>query len=140
MEQADYILCECDPGPLESFVRELEPHCTIQVIRHPAVATTMLRAEDSVEGQPFYLGEALVTECELNVDGQAGYGLCLGDEPIRSYCIAFIDALLILSDDRLPQVEAFLSSQETQITARLQTEQGLIQRTKVDFKLMEQEQ
>jgi alpha-D-ribose 1-methylphosphonate 5-triphosphate synthase subunit PhnG len=139
MEQADYILCECELPPLESFVRELESKCTVQVIRHPAVATTMIRAEDSVEGQPFYLGEALVTECEVNVDGQPGFGLCLGDEPIRSYCIAFIDALIILSDDRLQAVEDFLSAQDEKITARLQTEQSLIQRTKVDFKLMEQE-
>jgi alpha-D-ribose 1-methylphosphonate 5-triphosphate synthase subunit PhnG len=140
MELADYILCECDLGPLESFVRSLESHSTVHVIRHPAVATTMIRAEDSVEGQPFYLGEALITECELNVDGQPGFGMCLGDEPVRSYCIAFIDAIIILSDDRLPRVEAFLSEQQSAITARLQTEQGLIQRTKVDFKLMESEE
>jgi alpha-D-ribose 1-methylphosphonate 5-triphosphate synthase subunit PhnG len=139
MEQADYILCECELAPLEAFVSEMEPRSSVQVIRHPAVVTTMIRAEDSVEGQLFYLGEALVTECELNVDGQPGYGLCLGDEPIRGYCIAFIDALLLLADDRLPAVHAFLQTQEAQITARLQMEHKLIQRTKVDFKLMEEE-
>ena len=75
MEQADYVLCECELPPLEAFVTELEKQCTIHIVRHPAVASMMIRAEDSVEGQPFYLGEALVTECELNVDGQAGFGL-----------------------------------------------------------------
>ncbi|GGB07264.1 phosphonate C-P lyase system protein PhnG [Puia dinghuensis] len=139
MQQADYILCECALAPLEAFVRELEPQCTVQVIRHPAVVITMIRAEDSVEGQPFYLGEALVTECELNVDGQAGFGLCLGDEPVRSYCIAFMDALLLLADGRLPWVQAFLEEQEALIADRLQTEHAHIQRTKVDFKLMEEE-
>lgn len=138
MQQADYILCECELEPLEAFVREMEPQHAVQVIRHPAVATIMIRAEDSVEGQPFYLGEALVTECELNVSGQAGFGLCLGDEPVRSYCIAFVDALL-LSDPKLPTVQTFLAAQEVLITGRLQTELGHIQRTKVDFKLMEEE-
>jgi phosphonate C-P lyase system protein PhnG len=139
MEQADYILCECALEPLESFVREMEQQCTVQVIRQPQVATTMIRAEDSVEGQKFYLGEALISECEVDVEGQPGYGLCLGDEPVRSYCIAVIDALLQLSDARLPKVNAFLSEQETLITAQVQSEYKHIQRTKVDFKLMEEE-
>ncbi len=139
MEQADYIICECDLEPLEAFVRQLEPACAIQVVRHPAVGTTMVRAEDSVEGQPFYLGEALITECELNVDGQAGFGLCVGDEPVRSYCMAFLDALLLLSDARLPRVEGFLSEQAALIEARIRAEYDHVQRTKVDFKLMEEE-
>ena len=139
MEQADYIICECELEPLEAFVKGLEPNCAIQVVRHPAVGTTMIRAEDSVEGQPFYLGEALITECELNIDGQPGFGLCLGDEPVRSYCMAFLDALLSLSDSRQSRVEAFLSEQAVVIEGRVRAEQALIQRTKVDFKLMETE-
>ncbi|HXB06950.1 MAG TPA: phosphonate C-P lyase system protein PhnG [Puia sp.] len=139
MQQADIILCECELPPLEAFVSELEKQCTVQIVRHPAIASLMIRAEDSVEGQPFYLGEALITECELTVDGQAGLGLCLGDEPVRSYCIAVIDALLQLADGRLPLVRGFLAAQATLIDARLQAEQALIQRTKVDFKLMEEE-
>ena len=139
MEHADYIICECDLEPLETFVKELEPHCAIQVVRHPAVGTTMVRAEDSVEGQPFYLGEALITECELNIDGQPGFGLCLGDEPVRSYCMAFLDALMLLSDSRLSRVEDFLSAQAAVIEGRVRSEHELIQRTKVDFKLMETE-
>ena len=139
MEQADLILCECALEPLENFVRELEPQCRVQVVRPPGIAMTMIRAEDSVEGQPFYLGEALLTECEVSVDGQVGYGICLGDEPVRSYCIAFIDALLTLSDIRCARVEAFLTGQAALLDARLQEEHQHIQRTKVDFKLMEEE-
>ena len=139
MEHADYIICECDLEPLETFVKELEPHCAIQVVRHPAVGTTMIRAEDSVEGQPFFLGEALITECELNIDGQPGFGMCLGDEPVRSYCMAFLDALLSLSDSRQSRVEAFLSEQAAIIEGHVRAEHDLIQRTKVDFKLMEEE-
>ncbi len=139
MDQADYIICECGLEPLEAFVRQLEPQCTIRIVRHPALGTTMIRAEDSVEGQPFYLGEALVTECELNIDGQAGFGLCIGDEPVRSYCMAFLDALLILADGRLPQIHRFLAEQEQLIAAGVKQEHQHIQRTKVDFKLLEQE-
>jgi phosphonate C-P lyase system protein PhnG len=125
LESADYILCECELETLASFVRK------------PAVCMTMVQAEDSVEGQPFYLGEALTTECELEVDGHAGYGLCLGDEPLRCYCIAFVDALLLSGDVSL--VEDFFREQSAAIAAREQMEYNHIQRTKVDFKLLEQD-
>lgn len=132
-------MCECGLEPLESFIREVETQCVVQVVRQPSIATAMIRAEDSVEGQPFYLGEALITECELSVDGQAGFGVCLGDEPVRSYCIAVVDALIILSDARMQALRTFLAEQEASIARRLAMEHGHIQRTKVDFKLMEED-
>jgi alpha-D-ribose 1-methylphosphonate 5-triphosphate synthase subunit PhnG len=139
MEQVDYILCECPLEPLESFVRVLEQSYLVQVVRQPAICMTMVRAEDSVEGQPFYLGEALMTECEVQVGSHAGLGLCLGDEPLRCYCIAFFDAVLSLSDRNLPLLQAFLAEQEAVIAERLRVEYNHIQRTKVDFKLIEQD-
>ena len=70
---------------------------------------TMIQAEDSVEFQPFYVGEALTTECEVIVNGQKGYGICLGDEPLRCYCIAFIDAITQLKDIDHEPVYSFLN-------------------------------
>lgn len=139
MEQNDYILCECTLDALEAFVRELESRHTVQIIRQPAVCMTMVRAEDSVEAQPFYLGEVLVTDCEVQVDGQAGYGLCMGDEPVRCYCMAVIDALLLSEGSHSSRVRAFLEAQAALIADRQRLEYNLIQRTKVDFKLMEQD-
>jgi alpha-D-ribose 1-methylphosphonate 5-triphosphate synthase subunit PhnG len=139
MEQIDYILCECDLAMLETFVRELEQEYTVTEVRHPSVCMTMVQAEDSVEGQAFYLGEALTTECELQVNGQAGSGLCLGDEPLRCYCIAFVDAILLLRDHNLPIIERFLDKAAAAIDHQQQVEYNHIQRTKVDFKLLEQD-
>jgi len=91
MENQDYILCECELEPLERFVALLEEKFEVKIVKAPSVCMTMIQAEDSVEYQEFYLGEALTTECEVLVAEQRGYGICLGDEPVRSYCIAFID-------------------------------------------------
>jgi alpha-D-ribose 1-methylphosphonate 5-triphosphate synthase subunit PhnG len=139
MMNTDQILCECPLVTLEAFVEGLESSYEVQIAKYPSICTTMIRAEDSVEGQLFYLGEALMTESVLLVNGQEGHGLCLGDEPVRSYCIAFMDALLQLADDRLPFVHRFLEEQDILIREQLRLEYNLIQRTKVDFKLMEQD-
>jgi len=139
MLNADYVLCECPHESLEALVEHLEPFYEVQIARHPSICMTMIRAEDSVELQSFFLGEALMTESTLLVNGQEGHGLCLGDEPVRSYCMAFVDALLQLADDRLPFIHRFLEEQDALIRQRLRLEYNLIQRTKVDFKLMEQD-
>jgi alpha-D-ribose 1-methylphosphonate 5-triphosphate synthase subunit PhnG len=139
MTETDYILCECALEPLEAFVRSIEANYTVQVARHPSLCTAMIPAEDSVEGQSFYLGEVLMTECELLLNGQVGYGLCLGDEPIRSYCIAFVDAALLLDDVHTQRIRLFLEERQRQVSEELIAEYQHIQRTKVDFKLMEQD-
>jgi alpha-D-ribose 1-methylphosphonate 5-triphosphate synthase subunit PhnG len=92
-----------------------------------------------VEHQPFFLGEAITTECQILVNKQIGYGICLGDEPVRSYCIAFIDAVLQLNGEETHEIEAFIEAHSTLINASRKMEYNQILKTKVDFKIMEQE-
>src|SRR5260221_8497221 len=139
MADSDYILCECRLQALEEFVASLEASFVIQMARLPVVCMTMIRAEDSVEAQPFYLGEALTTDCEVIVNGRTGYGICLGDEPVRCYCIAFLDAIKQLSGEHQTKVQIFLEEQAAVISRELKVEYDHILRTRVAFKLMEQD-
>ena len=134
----DYTLCECELEPLKQLVTHIEQTHIVEVRKEPSVCLTMLPAEDSLERQKFYLGEALTSECEVAVDGRPGYGLCLGEEPVRAYCIAVVDALL-QADLTVPEeVEQFLAEHGTLVAKRDQDEFDLILQTQVDFKLMEE--
>jgi phosphonate C-P lyase system protein PhnG len=135
----DHVLCECDLEPLTGLVGELEKRHRIALVRQPSVCLTMIRTEDSLEKQEFYLGEALTTECEVSVDGTPGYGLCLGEEPVRGYCIAVLDAFLQGKGECPAEIGNFIDRQRETIAARDQREFNLILRTHVDFKLMEEE-
>ena len=138
----DYVLCECDLEPLQDLVSQLELHHRITLVKEPAVCLTMIRAEDSLEKQEFYLGEALTTECEVTVDDQPGFGVCLGEEPVRGYCLAVIDALLDparCQADVNPKIEEFIERHGGIVTDREKREFNLVLRSQVDFKLMEQE-
>jgi alpha-D-ribose 1-methylphosphonate 5-triphosphate synthase subunit PhnG len=134
----DYILCECELDALRQFADQLIARESVDLVKPPAICLTMIRAEDSVEQQEFYLGEALTTDCEVAIDGQVGYGICVGDEPDRAYYMAVIDALIAGKSPKLGQIEAFLEHQLSLIRHAEQVEFGQILRTKVDFKLMEQ--
>lgn len=135
---SDYTLCECELEPLKRLVERLEKLHAVSMHRNPSVCLTMIPAEDSLEGQKFYLGEALTTECEVVVDGRPGFGLCLGDDPVRAYCIAVVDALLQAEQPVPQEIDAFLREHEQQVARRDQDEFDLILQTQVDFKLMEE--
>lgn len=135
----DQVLCECDLPPLQRLVESLEPRHTIAVTKAPVPCLTLLRAEDSLEKQEFYLGEALTTECDVLVDGATGYGLCLGEEPVRAYCLAVCDAFLHGGLETPAEVTRFLDEQRALLVERETEEFNHILRTQVDFKLMEQD-
>ena len=135
----DYVLCECDLAPLQDLVVGIEQKHSVQIVKEPSVCLTMVRAEDSLEKQEFYLGEALTSECEVSVDGSPGFGVCLGEEPVRGYCLAVVDALMHNGNASLAEIEPFIENQRRLIAARETEEFNLILRTEVDFKLMEQE-
>lgn len=135
----DTVLCECDLAALQRFVEQLETRHDVQVVKTPGICLTMVRAEDSLEKQEFFLGEALTTECEVAVDGLPGYGLCLGEEPVRAYCIAVCDALLHSGRTVPDALTTFLDEHRAALATRETEEFNHILRTQVDFKLMEQD-
>jgi phosphonate C-P lyase system protein PhnG len=138
LENLDFVLAECRLPFLQGLVEAIEPHHSIQVLKQPEPCLTLLRAEDSLDQQEFILGEALTTACEVSVDGVTGYGICLGEEPVRSYCIAVMDALR--EQNAIDAAtEAALAEELQRIEAADQAEYAQILRTQVDFKLLEQE-
>ncbi|MGB0372784.1 MAG: phosphonate C-P lyase system protein PhnG [Opitutales bacterium] len=136
---SDYILCECDLDALKTQVERFEERLAVRVTKEPAVCLTMVRAEDSLEHQEFYLGEALTTECEVEIDGAAGYGLCLGEEPVRGYCIAVFDALLYGKDEADAEAQSFISEHTELVSQKERQEFARTLSTRVDFKLMEED-
>jgi len=134
----DYILIEGDLNRIKNFVESLEDKYDIQITKDPVIGLTMVRANDSVEFQEFYLGEVLITETEVSINNKMGSGICIGDSPIRSYCQAVFDAVLQLKDENYEEITSFLAKEENLIHDKEKEENYEIQKTKVNFKLMEQ--
>lgn len=134
----DYILIEGDLNRIKHVVENLENKYEIEVTKRPTIGLTMVRANDSVEHQEFYLGEVLVTETEVSINAKVGSGICIGDEPLRSYCQAVINAVLQLEDENYAELTSFLTKESDLINRKEKEENYEIQKTKVNFKLMEQ--
>jgi len=109
----------------------------IQILHHPDTCTVMMQATDSVGLTPFYLGEVLVTETTVSLDGIVGYGFSLEDEPERAVCAAIIDAALRVPVSEAEYIRKIIAAEEQCIIERLRHEEALVAATRVNFAIME---
>lgn len=83
-----------DPSDLETEKRELTPQVNTTYIVRPESGMIMVQASQDGAGQRFNLGEATVSRCILQLDGQyLGYGMVMGSDLEHAELAAFFDAL-----------------------------------------------
>jgi alpha-D-ribose 1-methylphosphonate 5-triphosphate synthase subunit PhnG len=121
------IVAEGNPGAIRAIADEVVTSHEVRVIREPSAATVMVRSVDPLQKTPFNLGEVYVTECEVEVDGELGYGCVMGIERERSVYAAIIDAavhtehgpLAAEVSRRLEQVGEALAAERAKESARV---------------------
>lgn len=104
-----------------------------RIISHPSPGMIMVKHIDPIEKTPFYLGEAFVTQCEVEIDEKMGYGCVLGDQPERAVYGAIIDAGLGNGMNVPGEVRSMLDEEAIYISNRWRCESGQISKTKVNF-------
>jgi len=98
----------------------------------------LIELEDSVLGENYYLGEASVAQCQLEVtcldSGQTTIGFCkvMKDSSAYAEAIALSDALLRM-DRRYPELEALVEEGDCLRQKRLQERQRILQQTQINF-------
>lgn len=139
MIRSDYVLVECELDKLIGLVKSLEKRYKLQTVKKPSLCLTMVRAEDSIEYQEFYLGEALTTECEVACNEAIGYGICLSEEPQRAYCLAAVNAI-IEDQAGVPEIIAsFIEKHYALLEQAERVEFNHLLKTRVDFKLFDED-
>ncbi|MFV8828259.1 phosphonate C-P lyase system protein PhnG [Alkalihalobacterium sp. APHAB7] len=131
------ILVEGDEQFLQELVSQVEEVESIQMERKPSTGLVMVKTRDSVSMQPFYMGEILVTECTVSINGKFGMGVIQGEQPIRSYQIAVIDAAF---NAKLPIVLKLLpkiENEEQKIRNKHLKEAAINAQSRVHFDTME---
>lgn len=136
-ERLRTILYRVDNGILTQLARSvLAAAPEIKVIKPPQVGLVMMRARETVENQPFNLGEVLVTECTVALGEATGWGCCLGEDPDRAYHLAVLDLALHLGVGPVDKIEATLLAEEERILQEDRTEFANIARSRVQFELL----
>ena len=116
----------------------LECYSTKQVklLSGPRQGLVMLRVRETVANSQFNAGEVLVTEVKLELDGQFGFGMILGDSPRRAMAVALVDAAMRIGGTVAEQLAVELRELNRAIARDHQRMQALVATTKVDFERM----
>jgi phosphonate C-P lyase system protein PhnG len=106
------------------------------VLQEPRPALVMMTVTDA-SGERFNLGEILVTEAEVESDGERGYGIAVGDSSVKALAMAV--AAAVLKGENTPvkrRLLKMLEKRKQQNRRAEEAENALYAATKVDFETM----
>ena len=128
-----YILAN---SPTE-FARELAAPIfaayEVSVIREPMKTLVMVRMRETMAGAAFYLGEVLAAEALVEVAGQKGFALLMGDDLDKAFAAAAIDAFRKTNLPAAREIERVLEKRGAEITAEKRREIRTYQKSRVQF-------
>ncbi len=132
--------------PLEALAPLLESFQaagSVEMLKPPQAGLAMMRAVESAEQEVFHVGELLVMECTVSVDGVLGYGAVLGGEEDRALLSAIVDAVSTDPDESwkplLRQLDELLEREEENRKRERAEQFALIRRSLVQFEMMDDE-
>jgi phosphonate C-P lyase system protein PhnG len=135
--RASRIFALADVRLLESLTEKVVAAAErVEILQEPATSLVMMEANDPVSGATFYVGEVLVTSCQVLVDRRLGCSTVTGDDERRVKAAALLDAALqdpLIGADLLEQ----LVEEERRIDQAHRAESALAARTRVQFETME---
>lgn len=136
-KQRTEILINGSPRLPATLAGEIEARYDVTVIEAPSRGLVMVRVRETAQKSLFYLGEVLVTECRVQVEGNIGIGLLKGDEPERAYQLAVIDAAYAAGLRETGDWTELLQAESGRIEATRAVQHAAVLRTKVDFETMD---
>ncbi len=135
-----HILANCPEEQacqLASIVLQSYQQSQVKLLSGPRQALVMLRVRETVANSLFHAGEVLVTEVKLELDGQFGFGMIIGESPHRAMAVALVDAALRKGGLVADQLQRELVELDRHLTKHNQQIQALVARTKAEFERME---
>jgi len=131
------ILIDGSGELLKRISQDIEEHYSIKTVDPPEEGTVMVKMKDAAQNTPFYLGEVLITETRVLVEGALGLGIIKGHHPKKAYRLALIDGAFRKNLDRKDLWISWLEEEERVVEAQKELFQARMSRTKVDFSTME---
>jgi len=122
-----------DIAALSAIVRETYRPV---IIKEPGKTLTMIKMREPVRQSLFYIGEVIVSEAVVEIEGIKGVAVTMGDDTEKALGIAIIDAAH--SSGVFTGMDTLLALEKKQ-NERVMRENAMHLKTMVNFKSMDQE-
>jgi len=130
------IMSRADAGILAELSGELKEKHSIMIIKEPARTLTMIKMREPVRESLYYIGEVMVSEAVVELDGTKGMAVTMGDDYDRTLNMAIIDAAC---NGGVFQNERYLLNLEKVQNGFIMRENGMHLNTMVSFNSMDSE-
>lgn len=130
------IMAKADGAILARLSEKIKGRHHIVIIKAPGKTLTMIRMREPVKSGLFYIGEVMVCEAMVELDGTKGIAVTMGDDFEKTLDMAILDAACnkgVFCDEAV-----LLELEKTQIEQE-QKENAMHLKTMVNFTSMDQE-
>lgn len=131
------ILIKSDESLAKKLANSVRKKCGIKVIEKPNQGLVMIKMRETAKKELFYLGEVLVTEAKVYVNGALGMGIVKGENEELAMNLAIIDGAYKANIEETKLWEEVLIKAEEEIKESERKEASKILETKVDFSTMD---
>lgn len=121
------------------FSKEIEKNYSIQQLMQPSPALAMVQVREAAQQSLFYLGEVLIAEAKVQVEGHVGIGVVANGDEQFAYELAVIDAVFAAGLPETNKWIELLEQEERHIMQRQLEREAALLKTKVNFEMMDAE-
>ena len=130
------VLVRANSSEVSAMSADIQKTYSPVIIKEPAKTLTMIKLRDPVKRGVFYIGEIIVCEATVEIDGVQGIAVLMGDDADKALDMAIIDAAVnkgIFNDfEKLAE----LDEKQNETVMR---ENAMYLRTMVNFESMDTE-
>lgn len=116
---------------------EISKKYEVKIIEEPNNSLVMTKMREEAQKSLFYLGEVLVTEAKVQINGKLGIGIVRGNETELSYWLAIIDAAYNADLEETKDWQKLLEDEEKRIQEEMRKYNSRVLKTKVNFATMD---
>ncbi len=130
------ILIRGSAGIASQLAQEILDLYAVSIVEESHDGMVMVKMRESAQRSLFYLGEVLITECKVMINGDLGIGMVKGHEPELARNLAVIDAAY---NGNLPETKLWkdiLLAEDSRINQENGKFADSILKTKVNFETM----
>lgn len=131
------ILIQGNGQLAKQFAEAIEHTYECKEISAPQYGMTMIKMRETAKNSLFYIGEALITETKVEINGRIGIGIVIGMEQELSRQLALIDAAYKAELPETVEWQVKLAAEEQEIAQLRAHQQAELFETKVNFETME---
>lgn len=130
------IMANASPDSLKELSDKITQNHEVTIVKEPSKTLTMIKMREPVKSSLFYIGEVMVSEAIVEMDGIKGTAVTMGDDFLKVLSMAIIDSGFNNGFWVMKEIEVALTLLEAKQIEKKERENALHLKTMVSFNTM----